>query len=1609
MRRLFYRSISFVALTTIALAELAGCGGGSSTPTVAVTASASTLDPGQSTTLTATLTHDDGQGVTWSLSGGGTLTNQSATGVTYTAPATETASTSVTVTATSVKDTGVTASATISINASPTITTAAGALAAGQVGTAYSATLAASGGVAPYTWSVSQGSLPAGLTLSSSAGTITGTPTAPGGTATFSVKLSDSDSVTAVSNFSIAIAPAPAIAFTTTALANATYNTAYTASVSATGGAGTLTYALASGSLPVGLSLSATGAITGTPAAGGTSTFTVKASDAFGDSATSGSLAIDVTYPTLSITTATTLPAGIVGTAYSQTLAASGGSGSGYTYSVTSGTALSATGLTLSSAGSITGTPSASESAATVTVQVTDSASNKATAQFTLTVYPALSIAPSTLPFGIVGTPYTTALAATGGSGSGYTFSVTSGSGLSAVGLALSSSGAITGTPTASESAVAVTIQVADSLGYKASSTFSITVYPSFAITTSSLPSGIVGTVYSQTLAASGGSGTGYSYSVTSGNGLSAVGLSLSSAGVISGTPKASETAGSVTIQVTDSLNNKASATFSLTVYPTLSITTSSLPSGIVGTAYSTTLAAIGGSGGYTFTVSSGTALSAAGLTLAGSGTISGTPTASETSAAVTVQVADSAGNRSTASFTLTIYPSFGITTASLPSGIVGTVYSQTLAASGGSGTGYTYSVTSGTGLSAVGLTLSSSGVISGTPTASETAGSVTIQVTDSLNNKASSTFSLTIYPSLSITTSSLPNGFVGTAYSTTLAATGGSGSYTFTVSSGTALSAAGLTLSGSGAISGTPTASETSAPLKVQVADSAGNKATANLTLTIYATFSITTTSVPSGILGKPYSATIVASGGSGSGYSYTVTSGTGLSAVGLTLSPGGSISGTPTATENSGTFTVQATDSAANKTSAQFTLTVNPLLAITTTSIPNATVGTAYSTALAATGGTGSGYIWSLTAGSSSLTGVGLSLSSSGVISGTPTGPEAASGFTVQVADSAGNKASTSLGIIVNYATLSITTTNLPSATVGSSYSQTFNATGGSGHYSWSITSGLSALQNIGMGFSTAGVLSGTPNNGTNGSYSFTVQVTDTTTTLTSSAPYTFLVNSATALACSHDGSGNSLLKGNYAFLLAGYDPSGNKYDEIGDFAADGNGNITSGNGDANSSGFATTGEQQFSFTGTYSIGSTDKRGIANWTSSESVKTAYCFAADSVTSIGGSNIAESGRIIEADGSGYLLTGFFQIQDPADFTNSAVTGGYAFGMQGVNTGSAGLSRAGIAGVISFDGAGNITAGQADIANYDSSTSSTDYKAAQTLGSGGTYSVSSSGRGTMTLAGTPFVFYVVGTGGKLLMLTADNVNTGTLLSGQAIQQTTTNFTTANAKASAVFRSSGNDPSASPATDDVEVGQIVFDGAGNVTALVDENDGGTVTGPQAQSANYSVTSIGYLTLTNTGKHAPAFYLYAPGSGFGLAGNQSVPLSYLQAQTVPSGGFSSSSVSGSYAVGTITPAAYNSGGTQQYPQLLSATVSFSGGTLSITSDNVNAPGLASDVGVDQTQTNTWALDPTYGATTGRFVAQNSGQTGVIGYIVNSTTVFLINATAGQDGLALQADHQ
>jgi hypothetical protein len=147
------------------------------------------------------------------------------------------------------------------------------------------------------------------------------------------------------------------------------------------------------------------------------------------------------------------------------------------------------------------------------------------------------------------------------------------------------------------------------------------------------------------------------------------------------------------------------------------------------------------------------------------------------------------------------------ITTTSLPSGEVDIAYSQTLEASGGSGTYTTWSITSGTLPDGLSLN-SSTGVISGTPTTTGGPTTITVQVTDSKGRTGSEYLSITILVTPTITTTSLPNGEVDIAYSQTLEASGGSSTYTtWSVMAGTP--PAGLSLdSSTGVISGTPTTS---------------------------------------------------------------------------------------------------------------------------------------------------------------------------------------------------------------------------------------------------------------------------------------------------------------------------------------------------------------------------------------------------------------------------------------------------------------------------------------------------------------------------------------------------------------------------------------------------------------------------------------------------------------------------------------------------------------------------------------------------------------------------------------------------------------------------------
>jgi large repetitive protein len=160
----------------------------------------------------------------------------------------------------------------------------------GEVGVAYSASLLASAGSPPFTWTL-QGALPTGLTLSG-AGLISGTPTvATPNPVQFGVTVRDSRGGTSpTSVLSITIIAAPAIQ-TASPLANATNNTPYApVTLAATGGTGSFTWAIAAGALPTGLTLSAGGVISGTPAVvvvlPATFNFTVRATDTVGGTVT---------------------------------------------------------------------------------------------------------------------------------------------------------------------------------------------------------------------------------------------------------------------------------------------------------------------------------------------------------------------------------------------------------------------------------------------------------------------------------------------------------------------------------------------------------------------------------------------------------------------------------------------------------------------------------------------------------------------------------------------------------------------------------------------------------------------------------------------------------------------------------------------------------------------------------------------------------------------------------------------------------------------------------------------------------------------------------------------------------------------------------------------------------------------------------------------------------------------------------------------------------------------------------------------------------------------------------------------------------------------------
>jgi hypothetical protein len=481
--------------------------------------------------------------------------------------------------------------------------------------------------------------LPGGLTLGGITGIIGGTPTS-GGTANFTVQVSDAKSVTATKAFAITIASALTIA-TAPTLPGGAIGTAYVQTLIAVGGTAPYTWNITAGSLPTGLSLNAaTGAITGTASGSGTFNFTVQVTD---NSSVKASKAFSVNIASsLVITTAAALPGGSASVPYSVTLAASGGTPP-YRWTVTSGTL--PVGITLASAsGVLSGVP-LSAGTFIFTVQVSDSASLVATQTFGVTMVSGLAIStPPQLLGASVGVAYSQSLTAVGGANP-YQWLINAGS--LPAGIALNPvSGLLSGTPAASGTFM-FTVLVTDNAGNRATQQFTLIVGSGLAIITGAvLPPATIQQAYSLTLDAAGGRPP-YTWAANS----VPPGLTLAPDGSITGTPIIAATY-HFTLQVTDKTSASVTEQVTLVVAATLAITSpQTLPSGTVGSRYLQRLAASGGQTPYTWSISGGTL--PAGVTLnAPTGVLEGTPTIGG-NFSVNVQVVDNA--RLTASQTFSI------------------------------------------------------------------------------------------------------------------------------------------------------------------------------------------------------------------------------------------------------------------------------------------------------------------------------------------------------------------------------------------------------------------------------------------------------------------------------------------------------------------------------------------------------------------------------------------------------------------------------------------------------------------------------------------------------------------------------------------------------------------------------------------------------------------------------------------------------------------------------------------------------------------------------------------------------------------------------------------
>ena len=706
---------------------------------------------------------------------------------------------------------------------------------------------------------------------------------------------------------------------------------------------------------------------------------------------------IDVPYPPEIITT--TLPSGVVGTSYSEFINATGHEP--IIWELESGTLPNGLDVDVNT-GEIYGIPTTGG-----TFNFTIKAENYAgddSMPFTVIIEVPPTITTTSLPNCIVGTYYNEFLTATGDAP--ITWDIIVGDlpdGLTFDG----SNGEIDGTPT-TIGIYTFTAEATNDVGVD-TKILSIEIVPvpvPPTITTASLPDGMLGVAYNETLTATGD--VPITWDVIIGNLPDGLDLDINN-GEISGIP---ENLGIFTFTV-EATNDAGTDTQQLTIEiipvpvpPT--ITTLSLPNGTIGVSYLETLTATGDTP-ITWDVIIGDLPDGLDLDL-NNGEISGIP---ETlgNFTFTVEATNNAGF-DTQQLTIEILPvpvPPTIITTSLPDGTIGISYSTTLAATGD--VPITWTISNGSLPNSWSLN-SSTGEISGMPA---TVGTTTFTVM-ATNNAGDDTQELSITINAvpvppTIITTTLPNGMVDVPYYQQLSATGDN-PISWSQTSGTMPS--GLTLSSTGVISGTPSTVGTF-DFTVKATNDTGED-TKDLFIIINSTDTntpptIITTELDDGFVGIPYSQFLNAIGDA----PITWYLDSGNLPNGINLYNDGSLSGTPT-TAGTFNFSVMAVNNAGTDTQP-LTIVIQSLLVpptITTTTLPDGTIGEAYSQILTAEGTTP--ILWALESGNPPS---GLTIYSNGTISGTPD-LEGTFNFRVKATNNAGSD-SKDLTIIVNHINIS------------------------------------------------------------------------------------------------------------------------------------------------------------------------------------------------------------------------------------------------------------------------------------------------------------------------------------------------------------------------------------------------------------------------------------------------------------------------------------------------------------------------------------------------------------------------------------------------------------